>query len=210
MPKITSIFGSICDGFWTDFGGFSAPKIDQNRYQFRDRFLEGLKMVPPRLTIRSSSPRASPKDTFGVLTGPHTVDQLSGGPGTRDWGLVPRILHAVCRWHGEFAACPSHLFCFLRSDRPLVLLIARPRRPVLNWLLRKCEEYLTRCLSTMSGGTKFRCMKVCMNACLGEDGIVLLMERAAHYYILHASRCPPATWQSISGIFQALQGMWNG
>ena len=41
VSKITSIFGSIFDGFWTDFGGFSAPKIDQNRYQIRDRFLEG-------------------------------------------------------------------------------------------------------------------------------------------------------------------------
>ena len=44
VSKITSIFGSNFDGFWTDFGGFSAPKIDQNRYQFRDRFLEGLKI----------------------------------------------------------------------------------------------------------------------------------------------------------------------
>ena len=91
VSKITSIFGWNFDGFWTDFGGFSASKIDQNRYQFRDRFLDGLKMVPPRLAIRSSSPRASPKDTFGVLTGPHTVVQWSGGPGTRDWGLVLRI-----------------------------------------------------------------------------------------------------------------------
>ena len=102
VSKITSIFGWNFDGFWTDFGGFSAPKIDQNRYQFRDRFLDGLKMAPLRLGIRSSSPRTSPKDTFGVLTGPHTVVQWSGGPGTRDWGLVPGILHAVCRWHGEF------------------------------------------------------------------------------------------------------------
>ena len=83
------------DGFWTELGGFSAPKIDQNRYQFRDRFLEGLKMAPLRLTIRTFSSRTSPKDTFGVLTGPHTVVQWSGGPGTRDWGLVLRILHAV-------------------------------------------------------------------------------------------------------------------
>ncbi len=43
--KITSIFGWNFDGFWTDFGGFSAPKIDQNRYQFRNRFLEGSKVV---------------------------------------------------------------------------------------------------------------------------------------------------------------------
>ena len=102
VSKITSIFGSNFDGFWTDFGGFSAPKIDQNRYQFRDRFLEGLKMGWLNLGIRSFSSRTSPKDTFGVLTGPHTVVQWSGGPGTRDWGLVLRILHAVCRWHGEF------------------------------------------------------------------------------------------------------------
>ena len=99
VSKITSIF----DGFWTDFGGFSSPKIDQNRYQFRDRFLEGLKMVPLRLTIRSSSPRASPKDTFGVLTGPHTVVQWSGGPGTRDWGLVLGILHAGGQRPGEMS-----------------------------------------------------------------------------------------------------------
>ena len=46
VSKITSIFGSNFDGFWTDFGGFSASKIDQNRYQFRDRFLEGLKIDP--------------------------------------------------------------------------------------------------------------------------------------------------------------------
>ena len=41
VSKITSIFGSIFDGFWIDFGSFSASKIDQNRYQFRDRFWEG-------------------------------------------------------------------------------------------------------------------------------------------------------------------------
>ena len=97
VSKITSIFGSNFDGFWTDFGGFSAPKIDQNRYQFRDRFLEGLKMVPLRLAIRSSSPRASPKDTFGVLTGLHSVVQLSEGLGLSNRGMVLRILHAVCR-----------------------------------------------------------------------------------------------------------------
>ena len=43
VSKITSIFGSNFDGFWTDFGSFSAPKIDQNRYQFRNRFLERAK-----------------------------------------------------------------------------------------------------------------------------------------------------------------------
>ena len=63
VSKTTSIFGSIFDGFGIDLGGFSAPKIDQNRYQFRDRFLDGLKMVPPRLTIQSSRSKASPKDT---------------------------------------------------------------------------------------------------------------------------------------------------
>ena len=63
VSKITSIFGSNFDGFWTDFGGFSAPKIDQNRYQFRDRFLDGFKMAPTGLAILSSSPKASPKDT---------------------------------------------------------------------------------------------------------------------------------------------------
>ena len=102
VSKITSIFGWNFDGFWTDFGGFSAPKIDQNRYQFRDRFLDGLKMGRVSLTIQNSLPRPPTKDTFGVLTGPHTVVQWSGGPGTRDWGLVLRILHAVCRWHSEF------------------------------------------------------------------------------------------------------------
>ena len=102
VSKITSIFGSIFDGFGIDFGGFSAPKIDQNRYQFWNRFLDGLKVGRLSLIIRTFSSRTSPKDTFGVLTGPHTVVQLSGGPGTRDWGLVLRILHAVCRWHGEF------------------------------------------------------------------------------------------------------------
>ena len=76
--------------FWIDFR------------RILDRFLEDLKMVRHPLTIQSSRPRASPKDTFGVLTGLHSVVQLSGGPGTRDWGLVLRILHAVCRWHGEF------------------------------------------------------------------------------------------------------------
>ena len=90
------------DGFWTDVGGFSTPKIDQNRYQFRDRFLDGLKIGRVSLGIRTFSSRTSPKDTFGVLTGPHTVVQWSRGPGTRDWGLVLGILHAVCRWPGEF------------------------------------------------------------------------------------------------------------
>ena len=97
VSKITSIFGSNFDGFWTEFGGFSAPQINQNRYQFRDRILEGFKMAPLRLRIQSFSSRTSP-----ILTGPHTVVQWFGGPGTRDWGLVLRILHAVCRWHGEF------------------------------------------------------------------------------------------------------------
>ena len=102
VSKITSIFGSNFDGFGTDFGGFSAPKIDQNRYQFRDRFLDGLKMANHGVGNQSGAPGPPTKDTFGVLTGPHTVVQWSGGPGTRDWGLVLRILHAVCRWHGEF------------------------------------------------------------------------------------------------------------
>ena len=102
VSKITSILDRIWMDFGPIFGGFSAPKIDQNRYQFRDRFLEGLKIDPRRLTIQVCSSRIPTKDTFGVLTGPHTVVQLSGGPGTRDWGLVLRILHAVCRWHGEF------------------------------------------------------------------------------------------------------------
>ena len=53
VSKITSIFGSNFDGFWTDFGGFSAPKIDQNRYQFRDRFLEGFKIGFSPLIRRS-------------------------------------------------------------------------------------------------------------------------------------------------------------
>ena len=57
VSKITSIFGSNFDGFWTDFGGFSAPKIDQNRYQFRDRFLEGLNIGIHRLTEGSLAPR---------------------------------------------------------------------------------------------------------------------------------------------------------
>ena len=89
------------NGIWIDFEGFSIPKTDQHRYQIRDQFLEGLKFVQRRLTIQSSRPRASPKDTFGVLTGLHSVVQLSGGPGTRDWGMVLGILHAVCRRHGE-------------------------------------------------------------------------------------------------------------
>ena len=62
VSKTTSIFGSIFDGFWTDFGSFPAPKIDQHRHQFRDRFLDGFKMAPFRLIIQSSSPKAS-KDT---------------------------------------------------------------------------------------------------------------------------------------------------
>ena len=95
VSKITSIFGSNFDGLWTDFGGFSARKIDQDRYQFRDRFLDGLKIAPLSLTIRTFSSRTSPKDTFGVLTGPHTVVQWSGGLGLWNRGLVLRILHAV-------------------------------------------------------------------------------------------------------------------
>ena len=63
VSKITSIFGSNFDGFWTDFEGFSAPKIDQNRYQFQDRFLEGSKMVQLILRIQIGSPGPAPKDT---------------------------------------------------------------------------------------------------------------------------------------------------
>ena len=63
VSKITSIFGSMFDGFGTEFGGFSAPKIDQNRYQFRGRFLEGWKTHPRPRIIQFGSPAASPKDT---------------------------------------------------------------------------------------------------------------------------------------------------
>ena len=44
------------------------------------------------LRVIQDPPLTTPK---GVLTGPHTVVQWSGGPGTRDWGLVLGILHAV-------------------------------------------------------------------------------------------------------------------
>ena len=86
--KKTSIFRSIVDGFGIDFGSFSIPKIDQNRYQFRDRFLEGFKFSQRRLGIRACSSRPATKDTFGVLTGLHSVVQLSGGLGLWNRGLV--------------------------------------------------------------------------------------------------------------------------
>ena len=63
-------------------------KIDQQRYQNLDRFLDGLRMVPLRLRIQTFSP--------------NTVVQLSEGLGLWNRGLVLGILHAVCRWHGEF------------------------------------------------------------------------------------------------------------
>ena len=63
VSKITLIFGSNFDGFWTDFGGFSASKIDQNRYQFRDRFLEGLKMARHGLIRQSGAPGPPTMDT---------------------------------------------------------------------------------------------------------------------------------------------------
>jgi len=40
VSKTTSICGSIFDGFGTGFGGFSTPKMNSNRYQFQDRFLD--------------------------------------------------------------------------------------------------------------------------------------------------------------------------
>ena len=40
-----SIFGLIFDGSGMDLGGFLGPEINQNRYQIRDRFLEGLKIA---------------------------------------------------------------------------------------------------------------------------------------------------------------------
>ena len=46
-----------------DFGDFLASKIDQNRYQFRDRFLEGFKIDPRPVGIQIRGPGPSPKDT---------------------------------------------------------------------------------------------------------------------------------------------------
>ena len=57
VSKITSNFGSMFDGIWIEIEGFLAPKLDQNRYQFRDRFLEASKIVFHRLARGSSVPR---------------------------------------------------------------------------------------------------------------------------------------------------------
>ena len=66
VSKITSNCGSNFGGIWIEFGGFSAPKFDQNRYQIRDRFLEASKIVFRSLIRGSLAPRPPPKDTFRV------------------------------------------------------------------------------------------------------------------------------------------------
>ena len=86
--------------------GFSASKIDQNRYQFRDRFLEGLQMCCVSLRNQSGAPGPPLRTPKGVLTGLHTVVQLSEGLGLWNRGLVLALLHAVCRWHGDFVVHP--------------------------------------------------------------------------------------------------------
>ena len=88
--------------FASTLEAFRLQKSIKISIDFGIDFWKALKSIrdPEQSNSAAQDPRLrTPK---GVLTGLHTVVQLSEGLGFWNRGLVLGILHAVCRWHGEF------------------------------------------------------------------------------------------------------------